>query len=121
MGLERNKMKYLLAAVATMWTFPVEAGKQQLTEFMPFDFTAQCLPLKDMASHLSTVHGELPVFTSNQSLASIGDNPMKGNMVLSINPVSGSWTHIFVGQGNIACILSNGTNLQLNGDMFQTK
>jgi len=132
LNITGDKMiKCLIATLAVLWTFPANANQpviwnsyevnESQPEFMPFDFTAQCLPLEDMVKYLSNVHGQIPAFNSLQSFTVINDKPMQGPMVLAINPITGDWSYIFIGQGQIACMLATGRNMQLNGEMFQRR
>jgi len=124
-------IKCLIVTLAVLWTFPANANQPVIwnsyeinepqLEFMPFDFTAQCLPLEDMVKYLGNVQGQIPAFNSLQSFTVINDKPMQGPMVLAINPITGDWSYIFIGQGQIACMLATGRNMQLNGEIFQKK
>ena len=131
LNMTGDKMiKCLIATLAVLWTFPANANQpviwssyevnESQPEFMPFDFTAQCLPLEDMVNYLGNVQGQIPAFNS-LSFTVINDKPMQGSMVLAINPITGDWSYIFIGQGQIACMLATGRNMQLNGEMFQRR
>ena len=107
-------MKHLIAlALLILCMVPANADQP---EFMPFDFTGECLPLVEMANHLGGEYGQIPLIQS-KSWIEVDERAIAGGLLIAVNPVTGSWTQIFVAPGQIACILSYGTNLQINGEL----
>jgi len=107
-------MKYLIAlALVVLCTVPAEATDETV-ELMPFDFTGQCLPLRDMAEYLGSTYGQVP-FMQGNSWIEVDERPIAGGLLIAVNPVSSTWSQVFIAPGEIACILSYGVNLQVNG------
>ena len=113
-SMKGKLMKYLIALVfVVLCTVPAEA-KDDKVELMPFDFTGQCLPLSDMAEYLGGIYGQVP-FIHGVGWIDVNDEPINGELMLTVNPVTGAWSQVFLAPEKIACILSYGVNLQLNG------
>jgi hypothetical protein len=114
-SMKGKLMKYLLAlALVVLCTVPAEATDETV-ELMPFDFTSQCLPLRDMAEYLGSTYGQVPFMQGNNSWIEVDERPIAGGLLIAVNPVSGTWSQVFIAPGEIACILSYGVNLQVNG------
>lgn len=107
-------MKYLIAlALVVLCTIPAEATDEPV-ELMPFDFTGQCLPISDMANYLGGTYGQVP-FIHGVGWIDVNEEAINGELIVTVNPVTGAWTQVFLAPEKIACILSYGVNLQLNG------
>ena len=64
-SMKGKLMKYLIAlALVVLCTVPAEATDETV-ELMPFDFTGQCLPLRDMAEYLGSTYGQVPFMQGN--------------------------------------------------------
>lgn len=113
-SMKGKLMKYLIA-LALVVLFTVPAGSKANTiELMPFEFTGQCLPLADMAEYLGGTYGQVP-FMQGKGWVEVNEEPMEGGLLIAVNPVTSAWSQVFLAPGKIACILSYGVNLQVNG------
>lgn len=113
-SMKGKLMKYIIAlAFVVLCTVPAEAN-DDVVEMMPFDFTGKCLPLDDMAENLGRTYGQVPFMRGNGWIE-VDEKSIDGELLITVNPVTGAWSQVFVAPGKIACILSYGVNLQING------